>query len=1145
MKKLRKFLVASVMTLSVIAMSGFMALAPMGVSAAASAGDLIKMDGLSSVYYLGDDGKRYVFPNESTYFSWYSDFSGVVTIPAAELQSYPLGGNVTMRPGTTLVKITTDPSVYAVEPNGVLRKIANESQAAALYGTNWNKRIVDLADAFFTNYTIGQPLADGEVPVGSLVKNADSASVYYYDGTNYRSIASEAAMTANRFRFENVMTIANDITAGGTAITGMEAGLVKTSQNHTTTNPITTSGVMVSVSANTAPASSVVAGQALAEIGSFNFTASNDGNAVIKGLKLKRIGISADTTLSNIYLYDGVTRLTDGATFSNGMVSFASTNLMEIPAGQTKTITVKADVATSATGNVGVSIDSASDVTSSAATVTGSFPLNSNLMSPTSATLATVALTNTLTAGPYSAKAGNSNVVVWSETVNVGYKAVDFKYIAFKQIGSINADDLENLSLYVDGTKVGTASLINNDVAFNLDNPVRLNTGNHTIEMKADIVKGSSRTFSFSLQVAANAVFTDTNYSVNVIPTGDTAISAAPSFTISTGSLSVSADTTFNTTEIVKTASNAVLSRFKVKAYGEDVKINTLGVNLTLTGTGSSTSTESINDLSVVVDGNQVGSSQSWSIGTSTNATTTKTFGTNNLFTIAAGDEVIVEIKGSLSLDSNTAITAVKADLGAMTAQGATSYTGITSTAVSANNTLTIVTGSLTTAKNSAVQNQNVSKNTQKVKIGSFILSTGSAEGVNVSNLRVALTVTATSSTAMDQITNLYINENTTPINPQATNDFNVNFNIAKNSNKVIDVYADLGDLADATTIVTKLTATYKTDVTMTFGTGTETTGQTLTLATATLADPTLVTNDPVSMLIAGGQTTEAANYKFVATNGNATINELTFTVNSVSDSISSLTVDGKTAAVVGSSVTLTGLNKEVIAGLQGTNIEVLASYIPVTSSGQGGVGTYATSSLTLTTVKYTVNGVQSTKTGLSVSSNAMVVVASYPTVTLAEGNPVGMSSGYLANAESELLRFKVANSNSSNPINLKTITVTPTYSGTLASTTAQKIKVYDASDLNTVLGEASVGTSGTAAKITFTADSVITSEKTYVVKVNTTGLTADGNSIMLSLTSSDTYTGLGTATAGDWAWNDSTVSNYANGYLVKNLPLNGNTMVK
>ena len=117
MNKLRKFLVIGVMVMTVFATMGMVA---PSVEAAASAGDLIKMDGLSSVYYLGADGKRYVFPNTETYMSWYSDFSGVVTIPASELQSYPLGGNVTMRPGTKLVKITTDPTVYASGTSTIL-----------------------------------------------------------------------------------------------------------------------------------------------------------------------------------------------------------------------------------------------------------------------------------------------------------------------------------------------------------------------------------------------------------------------------------------------------------------------------------------------------------------------------------------------------------------------------------------------------------------------------------------------------------------------------------------------------------------------------------------------------------------------------------------------------------------------------------------------------------------------------------------------------------------------------------------------------------------------------------------------------------------------------------------------------------------
>lgn len=127
---------------------------------AAGAGSLIKMDGIASVYYLGDDNKRYVFPSESVYFSWYQDFNDVLTIPATTLQSYPLGGNIVMRAGTKLVKITTDPAVYAVEPGGLLRKIKDESQAKQLYGNSWPQRVIDVPDAFFNDYSLGPILAD-------------------------------------------------------------------------------------------------------------------------------------------------------------------------------------------------------------------------------------------------------------------------------------------------------------------------------------------------------------------------------------------------------------------------------------------------------------------------------------------------------------------------------------------------------------------------------------------------------------------------------------------------------------------------------------------------------------------------------------------------------------------------------------------------------------------------------------------------------------------------------------------------------------------------------------------------------------------------------------------------------------------------
>lgn len=1094
------------MVLTVVAMSGIL-VSP--THAAAQAGDLIKKAGLSTVYYLGNDGKRYVFPSQDVYFSWYSDFSGVVTVSASELSSYPLGSNVVMRAGTKLVKITSDPSVYAVEPNGVLRKINSEADAVALFGANWASRVVDVADSFFTNYTVGSTLASGEVPVGSLVK--DGADIFVYDGSSYRKFNNEAALSANRYMASYAIT--KSVTASGTMVTGYEEGLAKTSQSTSTGTVITSSGVTVAVSANTAPASTIVATQALASLGSFNFTASNDGSAMINTLKIKRTGISSDTAFDNVYLFDGTTKLTDGASFSNGYVSFSSGNgLITVPAGQTKTITVKADVSSLGTsGTVGVSIDAASDITASASTISGSFPLMGNLMSMTSASgMAKVALATSTTAT--TMKAGNTNSIVWSATAAVANKAVDFKHIAFKQIGSINADDLENLSLYVDGTKVATAMMVNNDLNFDF-NAVNLNTGSHTIDLKADIIKGSSRTFSFSMQTAANAVFTDTNYNVNVVATG-AALTAAPSFTISTGTLSLSADTTFNTTEIVKTATNATLAKFKLKAFGEDVKVNTLSTLLTATANVglSATSTETVSDYVVYVDGTQVGSSKTVTFASGT-ATYADTFGTNNLFTIAAGHEAVVEIKGSLTLDTNTVLSTLRADITGLTAQGVTSYATVASVNANGSPTLSVTSGSLTPAKNTAMQDQNVSKNSQAVKIGSFILSTGSAEGANVSNIRINMAGTADYANNMS---NLYISDNTTPISPASSNDFNVNFNVPANSNHTVDVYADLGEIATGSTTAVTLGVTYRTSVTNTFANtnATPVSGQTLTIQTGTLATPTLVADAPSSNFVLGGTTATAGTYKFVATNGTAYLNEMTFTVNSAVTAMSQITVDGKSSPVVGSSVTITGLNTAIAPGLQGVSVPVLANYNPITSTGNGGIATAATSTLTLTGYKYTVNGTQSTVTGASISTNEMKGVSAYPTVANAQ---TYSNTTLTTGAKTEVMRFSVTNTGT-NPINLGQISLTPSFDYVVSTTTSndRQIQIEDASNLGTNLATSTAKflTDGTVANVSFVNNVVVNGTKTFVVYVNNTGTTATGNYFRMDMSNSG------------WLWDDSTIAN-------------------
>jgi len=111
----------------------------------------------SAVYYCGKDGKRYVFPNQETYLSWYPDFTGIVIIAADILAQIPIGGNITFKPGS-LVKVQTDPKVYVVSLGGVLRWIPTEAIAITLFGTSWAKLVHDVPDVFFLNYIIGAPM---------------------------------------------------------------------------------------------------------------------------------------------------------------------------------------------------------------------------------------------------------------------------------------------------------------------------------------------------------------------------------------------------------------------------------------------------------------------------------------------------------------------------------------------------------------------------------------------------------------------------------------------------------------------------------------------------------------------------------------------------------------------------------------------------------------------------------------------------------------------------------------------------------------------------------------------------------------------------------------------------------------------------
>lgn len=154
-----------------------------------SAGDLVRSPNSSTMYLVGADGKRYVFPNEVTYKSWYKDFSSAKSIAGTQMSQLPLGGVVTVRPGTWLVKIESDPKVYAVEPGGSLRWIETEERAQTLYGMDWNKQIIDIPVSYWPTYAAGTALGANRHPTGTVVRSG--SQTYYIDAGKKRLVSSD------------------------------------------------------------------------------------------------------------------------------------------------------------------------------------------------------------------------------------------------------------------------------------------------------------------------------------------------------------------------------------------------------------------------------------------------------------------------------------------------------------------------------------------------------------------------------------------------------------------------------------------------------------------------------------------------------------------------------------------------------------------------------------------------------------------------------------------------------------------------------------------------------------------------------------------------------------------------------------------
>lgn len=399
---------------------------------AASAGDLIKGTSLSTVYYYGYDGLRYTFPNLKTYNTWYSDFSGVMTLSDSAVADIDLGGNVVYRPGARWIKIQSDTKTYAVSTSGAIHWIETETVATDLAGSDWNTMIDDVPDVFFVDYSAGASLMSATAWDGMMYM--DGAD-YYINWAGEKRMVSAAGRTANNMQDRFFLDGANiDDTAltAGAQITSNVCNLTDAAQTGCTTT-VTTGDLMLSLSSSTPAGATLPLGANSVEVLSVDVKAGSEA-ATLDGLAVSMVGVGATTNVTNVYLYEGTDRLTDARSVNASTRKATFNNLaFDLAAGETRTITVR--VETYSSGNQGDQVQfavSAADDVSSAGDVSGSFPLTGNAF-----TLATVS-------------AGSITIEKNGTIVNPTLGGADKKIGQFKLTAGTEDASVEEITLKID-----------------------------------------------------------------------------------------------------------------------------------------------------------------------------------------------------------------------------------------------------------------------------------------------------------------------------------------------------------------------------------------------------------------------------------------------------------------------------------------------------------------------------------------------------------------------------------------------------------------------------------------------------------------------------------------------------------------------
>ncbi len=851
---------------------------------------------------------------------------------------------------------------------------------------------------------------------------------------------------------------------------------------------------------------------------------------------------------------------------------------LTVNAGQTVSLDFIVSL-TAASGNIGLSIASASAISATSAAVTGSFPVSSNLMSPTSYSVVNLGLTSTTTTA--------TTVKVGDEKVELGKFTVDFNTLVGGSSASAAKDvTLKSIMIKNNGTEDLSAATMNLYLE-NAGNKVSVNTvvsdryvtfyfpstgfdvlkddASKIFYIKGDIISkdiAGTGSLVFVLNKSTDLVGYEkaTGFGVNVYNETTVGATAADGFAISTididaGKLSVSKKSTSpSDTTIVKGTDNLMLLA-NVHA-DEAIVADGLKIKYT-TGTAAST-TNQFENVRVYLNGVLLDSFDP-SVSTSSDLYAT----IDSTLNLSKGDN---EVKVMAKAKTNATNGAIKFVLDTtmfdnqnaeyVVSGNTVSTTDLGNMGSATGATFTVSGAVLTTVKSDGYSDNKVIVNgSTDVSLGKFTLK-ATNDDIKVTSITLGMNIGSTSPTNINDM-KLFVDGSqvgsTVDFGSTGSTFSSLNFTIAKDSTKAIELKGSFDSSATGT-FQTLMTVNAQDSRGTSITSGNLATSTLFATASAGSLNVELGGNTPASAILASkAAEQEVAQFKFTAVNDSADLTE----INVINDSdattpnVATSSADARIASIklydgatlIDSFVPVSGAGKFTISSGEvkiDANLSKTLSVKVVLNNIDNDVNaTNKDIKLSFTSVKAkSSSGSEYTSASTNVDANSFRVRKTVPTVALA-----ALPATLLTAGDAVISKFTVT-ADSNGDVTLKKIVLTVATSTATVTPMAAGTAVRVNGSMKALASSTLVGSLLT---LDF-ADSAVEvisagTTKTFEVYGNISGTIDTGSSVSTKISEPTSYTA-----ASSFEWSDGasvSTPTYSNGYKVPGVTTMTQTMSK